>query len=144
MSLDRSAARPHTALVRDMMIEPSTDPATLSLDEARAAFDNDHVHLLLLVDDGRLVGTLDRDDLAGAPAGTTDARQVAHLDGRTVDPSVSVDDALARMRAQGQRRLAVVDDGGRLVGLLCLKRHGGGFCAPHDLAARRAAREGRR
>jgi hypothetical protein len=42
----------------------------------------------------------------------------------------------AGMVARGRRRLAVVDDRGLLVGLLCLKRSGRGFCSAADVAAR--------
>jgi hypothetical protein len=41
------------------------------------------------------------------------------------------------MLAAGLRRLAVVDGQGSLLGLLCLKRHLGGFCSDADVAARR-------
>ena len=46
-----------------------------------------------------------------------------------------------RMRASsysstGQRRRAVVDDSGRLLGLLCLKQRLTGFCSDDDVAAR--------
>jgi hypothetical protein len=49
---------------------------------------------------------------------------------------------MVEMIAGGQRRRAVVDDEGRLLGLLCLKASGRGFCADADVAAR--ARERRR
>jgi len=44
------------------------------------------------------------------------------------------------MSRTGRRRLAVVDDGGVLVGLLCLKRTGRGFCSDLDVASRAASR----
>jgi len=44
------------------------------------------------------------------------------------------------MQAAGQRRAAVVDGDGLLLGLLCLKHHGGGFCTDAGVASRRAAR----
>ena len=40
------------------------------------------------------------------------------------------------MREQGTRRLAVVDDDGDLLGLLCLKRTLDGFCSDADVRAR--------
>jgi hypothetical protein len=36
------------------------------------------------------------------------------------------------------RRIAVVDEHGALLGLLCLKRSGTGFCSDDDVAARAA------
>ncbi len=38
--------------------------------------------------------------------------------------------------ARGRRRLAVVDERGALLGLLCLKRRLTGFCSDADVAAR--------
>lgn len=38
--------------------------------------------------------------------------------------------------ARGLRRLAVVDEAGRLEGLLCLKRTATGFCSDRDVASR--------
>ena len=44
------------------------------------------------------------------------------------------------MSATSSRRLAVVDDDHRLLGLLCLKRSGSGFCSDDDVISRRRAR----
>jgi len=41
------------------------------------------------------------------------------------------------MQRTGRRRLAVVDGEGRLVGLLCLKASGSGFCSNEDVASRK-------
>jgi hypothetical protein len=43
------------------------------------------------------------------------------------------------MRQQGRRRLAVVDADGALLGLLCLKASGDGFCSDDGIASRRLA-----
>ncbi len=43
-----------------------------------------------------------------------------------------------RLIHRGLRRLAVVDDNGLLMGLLCLKRKLTGFCSDADVAARGA------
>jgi hypothetical protein len=40
------------------------------------------------------------------------------------------------MLATGARRLAVVGDSDVLLGLLCLKRHLGGFCSDTDVCRR--------
>jgi hypothetical protein len=40
------------------------------------------------------------------------------------------------MRRAGRRRLAVTSEDGRLLGLLCLKASGRGFCSDEDVAAR--------
>ncbi|MDP3966681.1 MAG: hypothetical protein Q8Q02_00245 [Nocardioides sp.] len=44
------------------------------------------------------------------------------------------------MRARQQRRLAVVDDDGLLVGLVCLKARGTGFCSNADVTTRALGR----
>jgi hypothetical protein len=46
------------------------------------------------------------------------------------------------MIASGQRRAAVVSPDGRLLGLLCLKASGTGFCSDQDVRARALDRAG--
>jgi hypothetical protein len=46
------------------------------------------------------------------------------------------------MRQTGRRRLAVVDEDGTLLGLLCLKATGLGFCSDDAIAQRRRAQAG--
>ncbi len=122
--------------VQDAMLRrPRTTPAEATVAELRRFFADDHVHAALLVEDGeRLVAVLERDDLAGA-AWWTRARDVGALAGRIVRPDADLATVRASMHA-GRRRLAVVDADGRLLGLLCLKRHGRGFCSDAEVAAR--------
>jgi CBS domain-containing protein len=119
-------------------------PKTLGQDatvaEARAAFTDDHVHMLLLTDGGRLVGTLVLGDLVACAADESPASRYATLEGRTVAPHLPAEDARQLLLASGQRRSAVVDESGRLLGLLCLKRRLTGFCSDADVAARAAER----
>ena len=117
---------------------PQTMGLRASVAEARAAFADDHVHMLLLTDGGRLVGTLIARDLPGSGADDAPASDYATLEGRTVPPHLSARDARQLLRTMGQRRSAVVDDSGRLLGLLCLKRGLTGFCSDADVAARAA------
>lgn len=65
---------------------------------------------------------------------------VATLTGRTVAPEAELAPVHARMVANGQRRLAVVDATGHLLGLLCLKRTLAGFCSDRDVASRATQR----
>ncbi|GAA1903412.1 hypothetical protein GCM10009737_00010 [Nocardioides lentus] len=124
--------------VADVMVtDPKRLPATATAGRARAVLDDGHVHMVLLVDGDRLAGTVVRDDLE-AVADDRPALGVARLAGRTVDPTVPADAALAELQARGQRRLAVVDADGRLLGLLCLKRRRTGFCSDADVADRAA------
>lgn len=122
-----------------MVADPKTLPSRASVTDARDAFADEHVHLLLLVEGRELVGTLTRDDLAGEHPPQLSALDLATLEGRVIAPDVPLDEAGARMRDTGRRRLAVVDGDGRLLGLLCLKRHGRGFCTAEDLASRRSS-----
>ncbi len=117
---------------------PKTLPPATTVAQARAALADDHVHLLLVTDGGRLLGTLGRADLPGSEA--DDQPVLAHtvLEGRTIGPDVSALEAMDLIRTHGQRRLAVVDERGRLLGLLCLKRRLDGFCSDADVAARAA------
>src|SRR4051794_23051671 len=111
------------ALAADMMVRaPKVHGPELTVAELHGVFADDHVHMVVLVEGGRLLGTLVRGDVPpGAPPAT---RALLHAvtEGRTAGPTETVGAVRAAMRAAGVRRLAVVDEGGRLLGLLCLKR----------------------
>lgn len=122
---------PADATVGDVMVRrPTVHPADTTVSAARAAFATSaKFHLLLLVRDGRLVGAIDRDDVAAPDAEDHGAAlALASLDGRTVAPSVPAGKLRADMVASGIRRLAVVDEHRRLLGLLCLKASASAFC----------------
>jgi CBS domain-containing protein len=124
-----------------MLRRPTVHAADLTVGAARAAFDaSPKTHLLLLVRDGVLVGTLTRDDLAVAADPAGPAAGLGSLTGRTVAPDVPLAAALDLMTERGLRRLAVVDASTRLLGLLCLKRSRTGFCTDEGVAGMRAAR----
>jgi CBS domain-containing protein len=110
-------------------------PAT-TVGQLRAYFEDDHVHAALLVDGGKLIGTVERSDLPHRLDDDAPARTIAGLDGRTVGPASSVADAVALMRRGGRRRLAVTSEDSTLLGLLCLKASGLGFCSDADLRSR--------
>ncbi len=127
-----------TCTVGEVMV---TDPKTMACDVAvgdvRAVFRNDHVHLVLLTGAGVLLGTLVRDDVRDAPD-EAPALPLAVLAGRTIQPTAPADEAGQLLVAADARRLAVVDDDGVLLGLLCLKRRRTGFCSDRDVRARAA------
>ncbi len=130
-----------TPTVLDAMVTtPVTHPPQTTVGQAWVALENPHRHLVLLVDDGRLLGTLDRADLRGLAAGPDPALAVARLSGRTARAEDDLATVRAAMRATQQRRRAVVDQQGRLLGLLCLKRDGSGFCSDEGVRARSSAR----
>jgi CBS domain-containing protein len=123
--------------VADVVVRlPKTMGPRATVAEARAAFDHDHVHMLLLTERGRLLGTLLRTDLPAPGADDGRALAVATLEGRTVSPRLAAEDERQLLVTTGQRRLAVVDDSGHLLGLLCLKHRLSGFCSDADVAAR--------
>lgn len=129
--------------VADVMLRhPKTLPATASAAEAGAELLDDHVHVVLLVENGELAGTIERTDLLGAH-GSAPALERAVLAGRTIAPTRAAEDARLLLLAAGRRRLAVVDDHGALLGLLCLKRRMTGFCTDAGVAARAADRPAR-
>jgi CBS-domain-containing membrane protein len=124
--------------VADSMITcPKTHGPGSSVDEIRALFDDDHVHIALIVAaDRRLITTIERSDLAAATARSGPVAGLGTLAGRTVGPSSPLDAATATLVREGRRRLAVVDHSGRLLGLLCLKRDGKGYCSDDGIRAR--------
>lgn len=98
-------------------------------------FTDDHVHAAAVVDDRTLLSVVVRSDLTGrAPGGP--ASTAGRLTGRTVSPDANLQRTRRRMLAAGTRRLAVVDGADQLMGLLCLKRTGLGFCTDADVADR--------
>jgi predicted transcriptional regulator len=138
MSTTVAAAVAVDAMVR----RPKVHAPSLTVGDCAAAFADDHVHMVLLVEDNRLIGTLARGDVPAHAAPTEAALPYASSRGRTVGPYEAVDGLRTAMLASGVRRLAVVDEHGCLMGLLCLKHHLGGFCSDGDVAARAADRSG--
>lgn len=123
--------------VLDVVVRmPKTLSPRATAAEARAALEDDHVHMLVITDGGRLLGTLVREDLAAPVVATDLALERAVVDDRTIRPDVGAEEARRVMLERGVRRLAVVDDDGMLLGLLCLKRRLTGFCSDDDVRAR--------
>jgi CBS-domain-containing membrane protein len=124
--------------VADVMVMcPKTHAPDAELDDILALFEDDHVHMALIVGtDGRLVTTIERSDLVPRPSSSTPVAALGTLRGRTVGPTNTVAAATAVLLRDGRRRLAVVDGSGRLLGLLCLKRDGTGFCSDEGISAR--------
>ena len=119
-----------------MVTAPKVCAADVTVDDVRALFADDHVHAALVVDGEVLLAVVTREDLAGMD-GRLPAWSVGSLTDRVVHRDADVLTAFSLMSATGTRRLAVLDGDGRLVGLLCRKRSGRGFCSDADVAARR-------
>jgi CBS domain-containing protein len=105
-----------------MLIEPKTLPATATLEEAAEAVLRTTQHTFVVLDeDDRVAGILARGEIISAfhqRGGATRVSQVMHRDVPAVRTEDRLDDALSRMQAAGYPALPVVDDSGRLVGLI--------------------------
>lgn len=119
-----------------MVASPKVLPSDASVGRVRALLEDDHVHMVLLTRGPFLRGTVVRGDIPDTATDAQEAIRFAHLTGRTVSATPLAETVLPRLVARQQRRLAVVDDGGHLMGLLCLKARGTGFCSDADVAAR--------
>ncbi len=119
---------------------PKTLSADATIGVVREQLADDHVHLVLLTEGRRLVGTLAREDVLPTLEDSDPARPYARLDGRTVPPTRPASWVLDDLRDRQVRRVAVVSDDGTLVGLVCLNRRGSGVCSDEGIAARAAER----
>jgi CBS domain-containing protein len=134
----RARARHH--LVRDVMAtRPKTLAASASIDDARSVLADDHVHMVLLTRGATLLGTLVRADLPPGVPGDGPALPWSTLSGRTAAPDAPAAPVRELLVRTGLRRLAVVDEDGTLLGLLCLKSSGAGFCSDADITSRAMA-----
>ncbi len=120
-----------------MVTYPKTHGPGSGLAEIRAFLEDDHVHMALIVAaGGRLVTTIERPDLAATTSSSVAVAKLGTLIGRTAGPADPLGAATATLLREGRRRLAVVDDFGRLLGLLCLKRDGTGYCSDEGIRGR--------
>jgi predicted transcriptional regulator len=119
-----------------MILTPKTSGSQATVRDMKTQLEDDHVHAVLIVHSGVLLAVVERSDLDPSISDETSALSVGRLSGRIVAGDHPLDAAHRSMTASGTRRLAVVDENGRLDGLLCLKRHGQGFCSAADLQSR--------
>jgi hypothetical protein len=120
-----------------MLVAPVVHPLSTTVSELRDFFRDDHVHAALMASaSGRLAAVVERGDLAAAQAGDAAAAPLGLLAGRTVPPEASLAEVHRAMVAAGRRRVAVTGADGRLLGLLCLKASGTGFCSDQNVRAR--------
>jgi len=126
-------------MVIDAMVRcPTTHGPEAGLEKVTAFLADDHHHMALIVaPDGRLITTIERPDLSAAALGSQPVTTLGTLAGRVAGPADSLAAATAALARQGRRRLAVVDDSGRLLGLLCLKRDGTGYCSDEGIRQRK-------
>ena len=111
--------------IRDLMTDnPCSIDAEKPVAYAAKMMRDEDVGLAPIVQGDRLVGTLTDRDIAirvvaeGRDPETTTVREVASTDLVTIDPEQSLDEALRLMAQHQVRRLPVVEEDGRLVGVL--------------------------
>ncbi len=123
-----------------MLTAPVRHPSSATVREIRDFFGDDHVHAALIVSPaGYLRAVVERGDVAGCRDPGAAAAPLGRLAGRTVPPGASLAEVHRAMFAAGRRRVAVTGADGRLLGLLCLKASGTGFCSDDDVRARARA-----
>jgi len=110
-----------------MLREPRAVPPATTVREARETFENPRVRLLRGADGDRCLGAVTREHLGDGVDG--DATLGGLVAGSTlVRPDEPVARVVELLDAKQADRLPVVDDGGRLVGLVCFNRKHGHFC----------------
>lgn len=115
------------ATVRDAMVpEPTTLAAGASAQEAGRCFaDNDDVRAIFVTDDrGGLLGVVTRKTLvrevvaAGREPGDVALREIAEPPHFTLDAGLELEGAFRFLEEHDLERVPVVEEGGRLVGVL--------------------------
>ncbi len=111
--------------VQDVM---TSNPASIEADspvvEAARIMKEQDVGIVPVVEGGRLVGTLTDRDIAtrvvaeGKDPQSVSVREIASTDLFTVNPQQDLDEALRLMASHQVRRLPVVEEDGRLVGIV--------------------------
>jgi CBS domain-containing protein len=113
--------------VRDAMVpEPTTLAATASAQEAGRSFaDSGEVRAIFVTeDDGRLIGVVTRKTLvrevvaAGREPGAVSLREIAEPPNFTLDAGLELEGAFRFLEEKDLERVPVVEEGGRLVGVL--------------------------
>ena len=113
----------HQTVQEAMTSNPTAITPDTTAQEAARLLKTENVGALPIVEDGRLTAVVtDRDlavrVLAEGRGAETPVREVASQDLVTIDPQQNLDEA-ARLMAEHQvRRLPVVEEDGRLVGML--------------------------
>ena len=111
--------------IREVMTSnPSSVESSQTVADAARLMKQDDVGIAPVVEGDRLVGTLtDRDIVVRVVAEGKDpqsvtVREVASTELVTIDPQQDLDQALRLMAQHQVRRLPVVEEGGRLVGVV--------------------------
>src|ERR671932_468516 len=114
--------------VRDVLLREARAVAPdTPVSDVRETFANPKVKLLLVADGERFLGTLAPEDLPGDEDGTIAAHVRRDAPRLTADDGVGA--ALELVERTGSSRIPVVDESGRLEGLVCFNRARNAFCA---------------
>lgn len=120
-----------------MLADPTVFDPSILVGRLRELFENRHVHMVLLVERGRLISAVERSDLDRPWPAYTTGSTIGTLRGRTIAPDVPLAEARRLLDLSGGRRLAVIGNDGELLGLLCLKSSRAGFCSAEDVLEHR-------
>jgi CBS domain-containing protein len=112
--------------VRDAMVpEPTTLAAAASAQEAGRCLADSEVRAIFVTEDGgRLLGVVTRKTLvravvaAGREPGTVTLREIAEPPKVTLDAALELEAAFRFLEERDLERVPVVEEGGRLVGVL--------------------------
>jgi CBS domain-containing protein len=111
--------------VQDVMTSnPTSVEANSPVVEAARIMKQEDVGIVPLVESERLVGTVTDRDIAlrvvaeGKDPRAVSVREIASTDLVTVDPQQDLDEALGLMARHQVRRLPVIEEDGRLVGIV--------------------------
>jgi CBS domain-containing protein len=112
-------------LVRDAMVpDPLALDVTATAQEAGEALIRDEVRAVLVCDDGRLVGVITRKTLVRKVVATGRDPRAVHLGeiaeppNATIGASAPLSEAFAFLEERDFERVPVVEDGGKLAGVL--------------------------
>ncbi len=111
--------------VRDAMVShPGRLPADASAQAAGALLQRPEVRAIYVTDDERLVGVVTRKTLvrevvaAGREPSATTLGEIAEPPDHTIGPDVPLEDAFRFLEEHDAERVPVVDEEGRLIGVL--------------------------
>jgi CBS domain-containing protein len=112
-------------LIREVMTaNPSTIEADGFVIEAAKIMKTEDAGVVPVTENGRLIGMVTDRDIAirvvaeGKDPQSTSVREVASTDLVTIDPQQDLGEALRLMAQHQVRRLPVIEEGGRLVGVV--------------------------
>ena len=114
--------------IRDVMTHnPSALPSSSSAVEAARVMRDEDVGLIPIVEGDRLIGTVTDLDIAvrivaeGKAPDRINVGEIASRELVTIDPQQDLDEALRLMARHQVRRLPVVEEDGKLVGIVAQK-----------------------